>query len=85
MTSLWKPSIGSDDISRFDVGVTWTRMADGFCPFVAKSPVWNILVPRDSRFLLTWSWNEGPLLVRYKLSRVALGTRMGLEKLLLVG
>ena len=47
MTSLWKPPIGSDDICRFDVGVTWTRMADGFSRFVEKSPAWNILVPRD--------------------------------------
>ena len=34
-----------------------------------------ILVPRARRFLVTWSGNEG-LLVGYKLSRVALGTRM---------
>ena len=40
----------------------------------------SILVPRGRRFLVTWSWSRGlrneVALVRYKLSRVALGTRM---------
>ena len=36
----------------------------------------SILVPRARRFLVTWSGNEGLPLVGYKLSRVALGTKM---------
>ena len=35
-----------------------------------------ILVPRARRFLVTWLGNEGLPLVGYKLSQVALGTRM---------
>ena len=36
----------------------------------------SILVPRVRRFLVTWSGNEGLPLVGYKLSRVALGTKI---------
>ena len=41
----------------------------------------SILVPRARRFLVTWSANKGSVLVGYKLSRVALGTRMGTHRI----
>ena len=36
----------------------------------------SILVPRARRLFVTWSGNDGLPLVGYKLSRVALGTKM---------
>ena len=62
-------------LSHFDL-LQWQEIAKLSLPKKAAIAPFIILAPRARRFLVTWSGNE----VGYKLSRVALGTRMSFQQ-----